>query len=95
MQILQGIIGAGLAVMNLVYWWYAIQRAMPRFQRWCERRYDVEITTGTGGSWNVSGRGSGLRHFAISWLQFGFLFAAIVMWLIGVLLGAGGIYLLR
>jgi hypothetical protein len=93
-DVVQGVLGSGLAVLSLVYWWLVSQRWSEPFRRWCERRYDVDITIGVRGHWQVSGSGSAFRRFAIGWLQLGYFMAAMVAWSIGLMIGLGGLYLL-
>ena len=85
--ILQTALGFALAAANLVYWWLVVRRWQERFRRYCERRYNVTISFGVKGHWNVAGDGSWLRRFAIEWLQLAFFMTAFVGWGAGMLAG--------
>lgn len=84
--IVQGVLGLGVAAMNLAYWWLVVRRWEGRFRSWCERRYRVAITYGMKGHWQVSGSGPWYRRFAIELLQLAYFMGAFVVWAAGMLL---------
>lgn len=82
-QMVLGLAGAGL---NLVFWFFVVKRWQERFRLYCERRFDVRITLGSRGHWNVDGKGSWVRRSAIEWLQLAYFMGAFAVWAVAILL---------
>jgi hypothetical protein len=83
-MIIQGILGLGFAVLNILFWSRVMSRGQERFRRRCERRYGVAITYGGKGHWQVSGGGPWYRRAAIEWLQLAYFIGVFVAWAIGI-----------
>lgn len=85
MRALQASLGVALAVLNLGYWWLVVGRGQRGFHGWCERRFDVTITSSFRGHWRVTGGSSSwLRRFAIEWLQLVYFMGAFVVWAVAI-----------